>query len=87
MIAVIAALYMVCAILRLARYNVEKSPDPSAGKRFKGLPSPAAAGCVATLALLRSGYGVAVNGLTNSESMSYFVSTWAPLGTLVAAHV
>src|SRR5437660_10289229 len=27
-IAVIAALYMVCAILRLARFNVENSPDP-----------------------------------------------------------
>ena len=83
-IRVIAALYMVCAILRLARYNVEKSPDPSAGKRFKGLPSPAAAGCVATLGLLRSGYGVEWNGLTRSM-LADFVATWAPLGTLLVA--
>jgi CDP-diacylglycerol--serine O-phosphatidyltransferase len=84
-IAVIAALYLVCTILRLARYNVESSPDPNAGKRFKGLPSPAAAGCVATLALLRSGYGVDLNGLTDSRMVANFVSTWAPLGTLFVA--
>src|SRR5207244_2409958 len=39
-IAVIAALYLVCAILRLARFNVENSPDPASHRRFKGLPSP-----------------------------------------------
>ena len=83
-IAVIAGLYMVCAILRLARYNVESSPDPNAGKHFKGLPSPAAAGCVATLGLLRSGYGVEGNGLSG-ETLNYFVSTLAPLGTLAVA--
>ena len=82
-IAVIAGLYLVCAILRLARYNVETSPDPNAGKRFKGLPSPAAAGCVATLALLRSGYGVEWPSL--SDRLPEFVATWAPLGTLFVA--
>jgi CDP-diacylglycerol--serine O-phosphatidyltransferase len=53
-VVVIAALYMVCALLRLARFNIENSPDPAGHKRFKGLPSPAAAGCLAALALLRS---------------------------------
>jgi CDP-diacylglycerol--serine O-phosphatidyltransferase len=83
-IAVIAGLYLVCAILRLARYNVESAPDPNAGKRFKGLPSPAAAGCVATLALLRSGYGVEGNVVTG-DTVNYYVSTLAPLGTLLVA--
>src|SRR5262249_22108910 len=55
-----------------------------AGKRFKGLPSPAAAGCVATLALLRSGWGVEWNGLT-TDVVTNFVETWAPLGTLIVA--
>ena len=45
-VVVIAALYMVCALLRLARFNLENSPDPNSHKRFKGLPSPAAAGCL-----------------------------------------
>ncbi len=52
-IAVIAGLYVACAVLRLARFNVENSPDPAYHKRFKGLPSPAAAGCLASLAILR----------------------------------
>lgn len=49
----IAALYMMCTVLRLARFNVDNSPDPAAHKRFRGLPSPAAAGCIASLAILR----------------------------------
>lgn len=42
----IAALYAICAILRLARFNVETDEDDSHGE-FSGLPSPAAAGAVA----------------------------------------
>src|SRR5215472_8842607 len=53
-VAMIAALYVVCAVLRLARFNLENSPDAASHKRFKGLPSPAAAGCVVSLAILRS---------------------------------
>jgi len=52
-LAGIAALYMVCTILRLARFNVDNTPDPAAHKRFRGLPSPGAAGCIASLAVLR----------------------------------
>jgi CDP-diacylglycerol--serine O-phosphatidyltransferase len=78
-VAMIAALYMVCAVLRLARFNLENSPDPANHKRFKGLPSPAAAGCVVSLAILRSTWS------GNPELMSTFVSVWAPLGTLIAA--
>ncbi len=50
-LAAVATLYMMCAILRLARFNVELIDGSS--KRFKGLPSPAAAGCIATLAIVR----------------------------------
>jgi CDP-diacylglycerol--serine O-phosphatidyltransferase len=42
----IAVLFMVCAILRLARFNVESDDDDS-HEAFSGLPSPAAAGVVA----------------------------------------
>jgi len=52
-LAVIAALYMACALLRLARFNIESKIDPNSGKRFRGLPSPAAAGCLASLAIMR----------------------------------
>jgi CDP-diacylglycerol--serine O-phosphatidyltransferase len=53
LLAAVATLYLMCAILRLARYNVEAIEGIGSGKRFRGLPSPAAAGCVATLAVLR----------------------------------
>jgi len=43
--------YFVGAALRLARFNAENEPDESAHLCFKGLPSPAAAGCVASLVI------------------------------------
>lgn len=42
----IAVLYAMCAILRLARFNVETDEEDSHAE-FSGLPSPAAAGAVA----------------------------------------
>lgn len=45
---VIAITYMCCAILRLARFNVETDEDDS-HDFFSGLPSPAAAGTIASL--------------------------------------
>ena len=83
MIPIIAALYMVCAILRLARFNVENSPDPASHKRFKGLPSPAAAGCLATLAMLRGQTPIILSDY--KWLLDGFVRFGAPLGTLVVA--
>jgi CDP-diacylglycerol--serine O-phosphatidyltransferase len=49
---VIAGIYVVCAALRLARFNVEKNQEPEDHNYFSGLPSPGAAGTVAALVLL-----------------------------------
>jgi CDP-diacylglycerol--serine O-phosphatidyltransferase len=84
LVAVIAALYMACAVLRLARFNTENTPDPASHKRFKGLPSPAAAGCIVSLVVLRSDMASAWAGL-NTRDVQVFVSFWAPLGALAAA--
>ena len=43
----IAALFALCAVLRLARFNVETDEDDS-HNYFSGLPSPAAAATVAS---------------------------------------
>src|SRR5262249_24268980 len=43
----IAVLFMICAILRLARFNVETDEEDT-HEYFSGLPSPAAAGTVAS---------------------------------------
>ena len=46
----IGALYVVCAVLRLARFNVETDEDDS-HDGFSGLPSPAAAAAIAAFPL------------------------------------
>ncbi len=51
---VIGALFVVCGALRLARYNVETAKLPK--NRFSGLPIPGAAGCVASVVILRSDF-------------------------------
>ncbi len=56
LLAGIAALYLACTVLRLARFNVDNTPDPAGHKRFRGLPSPGAAGCIAGLAILRGDF-------------------------------
>ncbi|MBT4692994.1 MAG: CDP-diacylglycerol--serine O-phosphatidyltransferase [Planctomycetaceae bacterium] len=47
----IAGIYTLCAIMRLARYNVEAETEGGVGDFFRGLPSPAAAGAIATFAI------------------------------------
>ncbi|MCE9590708.1 MAG: CDP-alcohol phosphatidyltransferase family protein [Planctomycetes bacterium] len=50
---VTACIYVACAALRLARFNIEVAkPAESDHMSFKGLPSPGAAGTVASLVLL-----------------------------------
>jgi CDP-diacylglycerol--serine O-phosphatidyltransferase len=46
-----AAIYISCAAIRLARFNVENEEDESAHMSFIGLPTPAAAGVIASLVL------------------------------------
>lgn len=43
--------YFVGAVLRLARFTAEAAPEEEEHLAFKGLPSPAAAGCVASLVI------------------------------------
>jgi CDP-diacylglycerol--serine O-phosphatidyltransferase len=82
-VVVIAALYMVCALLRLARFNLENSPDPTSHKRFKGLPSPAAAGCLAAIALLRA--ELPNWSWPDQDRVEYALKAYAPPGTLIVA--
>ena len=46
-----AAVYISCAAIRLARFNVENEEDESAHMSFMGLPSPAAAGVIVSLVI------------------------------------
>ncbi|HVP12129.1 MAG TPA: phosphatidylcholine/phosphatidylserine synthase [Phycisphaerae bacterium] len=49
---VMAAIYVCCAALRLARFNVENVADESAHMGFRGLPSPGAAAALGGLVIL-----------------------------------
>lgn len=46
-----ALVYISCAAIRLARFNVENDENEAAHMSFAGLPSPAAAGVVVSLVL------------------------------------
>lgn len=50
----IGVLFVICAILRLARFNVETEEDDS-HEFFSGLPSPAAAGVIASFPIAMYG--------------------------------
>lgn len=91
-VAGIAALYFACAALRLARFNVENDPDPSAHKRFKGLPSPGAAGVLAALGILRGEFANAqtiawlgIEAEVARVAVLRAVEILAPVGALMAA--
>jgi CDP-diacylglycerol--serine O-phosphatidyltransferase len=49
---IMAAVFVACAALRLARFNVEQESVEQAHHKFRGLPSPGAAGAMACLVIL-----------------------------------
>ena len=46
-----AIIYAICAIIRLARFNVENKEDETSHLSFAGLPSPPAAGTIVSLVI------------------------------------
>jgi CDP-diacylglycerol--serine O-phosphatidyltransferase len=62
---VTSTLYVVCTIVRLARFNVETGLDADSHRYFRGLPSPAAAGCLASVAVFR--YELHTTGMPGLE--------------------
>lgn len=49
---VIAVLYVLCVLLRLARFNCENTHELNGHLTFAGLPSPAAGGTIAAFAIM-----------------------------------
>lgn len=80
-LAAVATLYMMSTILRLARFNVEMVEG---SKKFRGLPSPAAAGCIASLAIVRGSLGRRWP-LFDTPMMENFLETWATAGAVFVA--
>lgn len=81
---VIAVLFVLCAVLRLARFNVETGEEDS-HESFSGLPSPAAGGTVASVV-------VAVPGLEqltdpSMSEMTRRIGAWLMGATTVGLPV
>jgi CDP-diacylglycerol--serine O-phosphatidyltransferase len=91
LLAGIAALYLACTVLRLARFNVENSPESTSHKRFRGLPSPGAAGCIASLAILRGDFANKLVAYWHAERdlahtmTTRLVEIVSPIGALLVA--
>jgi CDP-diacylglycerol--serine O-phosphatidyltransferase len=92
LLAGIAALYFACTALRLARFNVANDTDPAAHKRFRGLPSPGAAGCIAALAILRGEFARSLADRIGTidvpiaqEMIAHAVQIAAPIVALIVA--
>lgn len=51
-----AAIYVACAAIRLARFNVENEEDETSHMNFIGLPTPAAAGLLASMVLFHQNF-------------------------------
>lgn len=83
---VIAALYMVCAVLRLARFGVETGEEHDSGG-FRGLPSPGAAAVVASFPVMLYGPQLFSSGdVGPSEAgLAMLVTRILPIATFGAA--
>ncbi|MDD5063580.1 MAG: CDP-alcohol phosphatidyltransferase family protein [Phycisphaerae bacterium] len=66
----VAASYISCATIRLARFNVENEEDESAHMSFIGLPTPAAAGVVVSIVLFHQ---ETLLELSAGNSMAYAI--------------
>lgn len=82
----VAAIYVSCAALRLARFNVETpSPAEEDHRWFRGLPSPGAAGTVASLIVLHQHLLVKIFGEAAPPQFARLSSLVIPLVTALCA--
>jgi CDP-diacylglycerol--serine O-phosphatidyltransferase len=89
-VIVVCAFYMCLAATRLARFNVETGTDEKYHREFTGLPSPAAAGVVATIVIP---WGAAVEGKwVVTDALNWWVQGSLPvivfiLGVLMVSRI
>ena len=79
-----AIFYVMCAVVRLARFNVENEEDESAHMNFAGLPSPAAAGIVVSLVIFSQQYLHGFPGEIAGRAVEMLVVTSLPVITFIS---
>ncbi len=78
-----AALFVACAALRLARFNVENVPSKQRSSYFKGLPTPGAAAVLASIVVLHEWlFRVESNGAANGMTFSQVLVKTLPIVSL-----
>ncbi len=81
----IAAIYVACSALRLARFNVETESDESSHMSFRGLPTPGAAAAIASLVLLFAHLVATEAGWESAQWLLVVVGLTLPTVTLAGA--
>jgi CDP-diacylglycerol---serine O-phosphatidyltransferase len=78
---IIAAVFTACAAIRLARFNVETETDDD-HLTFIGLPTPAAAGCIAGFGILFYTLRREGNPLQSASDIDWYMRRFLPAFTL-----
>jgi len=81
-----AIIYAMCAIIRLARFNVENKEDDASHLTFAGLPSPPAAGMIVSLIIFQQDFLPKImEGSDESFRLFQMITVWSlPVITLIA---
>ncbi len=77
-----ALVYLSCAAIRLARFNVENDENEMAHMSFVGLPSPGAAGVVVSLVIFQQEQGPSLDLVVHPVPLTAVVAYALPLITL-----
>ncbi len=84
---VMAAVYVCCAALRLARFNVENEEDESAHMGFRGLPTPGAAAAIIGMVIFHQDLLKAVSSLWCDRVAIVMPPTAMILGLLMVSRI
>ena len=79
---IIAAAFAACAAMRLARFNVETEQEDD-HLIFIGLPTPAAAGSIASFAILFYTLRLESNHLPHAQDIDWVMRRFLPVFTLI----
>jgi CDP-diacylglycerol--serine O-phosphatidyltransferase len=80
-----AILYAMCAVVRLARFNVENEEDEAAHMNFAGLPSPAAAGVVVSFVVLHEHFWGGIGDVPVYANLGIITVSVLPLITFLVS--
>jgi CDP-diacylglycerol--serine O-phosphatidyltransferase len=81
LVTVVCVLYVLCAAVRLARFNIETTTSIDSHMDFAGIPSPASAGVIAASVISWSAY----RGFTFVDKINSVVLWALPFVTLILA--